>query len=63
MASKIVEAITAAKRRVLSDGPVANKSFIVDASYQLKDQVSGQMPGYCQNKRFKGGTHLFQGKS
>ncbi|HEY5138880.1 MAG TPA: hypothetical protein VIJ25_06105 [Methylococcales bacterium] len=28
--------MTATSRRVLIDGPVANKSFIADASYQLK---------------------------
>jgi hypothetical protein len=36
VASKAVEAMTATSRRVLIDGPVANKSFIADASYQLK---------------------------
>jgi hypothetical protein len=36
VASKAIEAITATSRRVLIDGPVANKSFIANASYQLK---------------------------
>ena len=36
VASKAVEAMIATSRRVLIDGPVANKSFIADASYQLK---------------------------
>jgi len=36
VASKAVDAMTATSRRVLIDGPVANKSFIADASYQLK---------------------------
>ena len=36
VASSAVEAMTATSRRVLMDGPVANKSFIAGASYQLK---------------------------
>jgi hypothetical protein len=36
VASNAVDAMTATSRRVLMDGPVANKSFIAGASYQLK---------------------------
>jgi hypothetical protein len=31
-----MEAMIATRSRVLIDGPVANKSFIADVSYQLK---------------------------
>jgi hypothetical protein len=42
VASKAVEAMIATSRRVLIDGPVANKSFIADASnYQLKNAATG----------------------
>ena len=40
VASKAVEARTATNKRVLIDGPVANKSFMADASYQLKNTVA-----------------------
>ena len=40
VASKAVEAMTATSKRVLIDGPVANKSFIADASYQIKNAAT-----------------------
>jgi hypothetical protein len=40
VASKTAEVMTATSRRVLIDGPVANKSFIADASYQLKNTAT-----------------------
>ena len=40
VASKAVDAMIATRRRVLIDGPVANKSFITGASYQLKNAVT-----------------------
>lgn len=40
VASKAIDAMTATSRRVLIDGPVANKRFIAVASYQLKIAVT-----------------------
>ena len=52
VASKAVEAMTATSRRVLIDGPVANKSFIADASYQLKDAAT-RVKVIAKNKRHR----------
>ena len=40
VASKAVDTMIATSRRVLRDGPVANKKFIAVASYQLKIAVT-----------------------
>jgi hypothetical protein len=60
VASKAVETMTATSKRVLIDGPAANKSFIADASYQLKNAATrfGVYQSRSLNKRFKGGFTL-----
>jgi hypothetical protein len=58
VASKAVEAMIATSRRVLIDGPVANKSFIADASYQLK-KCCNQPLDNSQKKTAKGSQIKF----